>query len=126
MDSDNYSSDEEVEQEILIKDIPKEVSKIYDKADTEEKLKNVKNHLIYLMNEYNLSLKTIDFQDEIFDMYENVIKEYIYWQAPGEILDGNSYNLPQKFLEWAYNNTEKGIELSYLNDIYSELIHLKD
>jgi hypothetical protein len=125
MDSDNYySSDEEVENVILIKDIPKEVLRIYEKADSEEKLKSVSNHLIDLMNTYNLSIKTIDFEDEIYNMYEDVIKEYIYWQAPEKILDANSYNLPQKFLEWAYNNTDKGIELSYLNDIYIELIHL--
>ncbi len=124
MNSDYCSSDEENESEILAKDIPKEVLRIYDKANTEEKLKNVKTHLINLMDEYNLSLKIVDFEDEIFDMYEDVIKEYIYCQAPGEIFDKNSYNLPQKFLEWVYNNTEKGVELNYLNDIYSELIHL--
>jgi hypothetical protein len=124
MDSDYYSSDEEDDNVILVKDIPKEVLRIYEKADTEEKLKNVRNHLIDLMNVYNLSIKTIDFEEEIYYMYEDIIKEYIYWQAPGEILDGNFYNLPQKFLEWAYNNTDKGIELSYLNDIYIELIHL--
>ena len=124
MDSDNYYSDEEVEQKILIKDIPKEVERLYEKADTEEKLNSIKYHLIDLLDEYNLSLKTVDFEEEIYNMYENVIKEYIYYQAPGEILNGNSYNLSQKFLEWAYTNTEKGIELNYLNDIYFELIHL--
>jgi hypothetical protein len=124
MDSDYYSSDEEIERVIVIKDIPKEVTRLYENANTKEKLINIKYHLIDLMDAYKLSLKTVEFEDEIYDMYENVIKEYIYWQAPGEILDGNSYNLPQKFLEWAYNNTEKGIELNYLNDIYTELIHL--
>jgi len=124
MDSDYYSSDEEIERVIVIKDIPKEVTRLYENANTKEKLNNIKYHLIDLMDAYKLSLKTVEFEDEIYDMYENVIKEYIYWQAPGEILDGNSYNLPQKFLEWAYNNTEKGIELNYLNDIYTELIHL--
>jgi len=126
MDSDNYCSDEENDPKILIKDIPKEVARLYEKANTEEKLNNIKFHLIDLMDGYSLSLKTVDFEEEIYNMYENVIKEYIHWQAPGEILDANSYNLSQKFLEWAYSNTEKGIELNYLNDIYFELIHLID
>lgn len=124
MDSDDYTSDDDNEQEYLVREIPKEVTRLYEKADTIEKLNNIKYHLINLMDAYNLSLKTSEFEDEIFDMYENVIKEYIYWEAPGEILNGNSYNLPQKFLEWAYANTEKGIELEYLNSIYMEAIHL--
>ncbi len=124
MDSDYYSSDEDVEHEIQIKDIPAEVERLYENADTEEKLKGIRNYLIDLMNVYNLSLKTVEFEDEMYEMYENVIKEYIYWQAPGEILNANSYNLPQKFTEWAYKNTKKGAELDYLNSIYNQLIHL--
>ncbi len=126
MDSDYYSSDDEVEQEILIRDIPKEVQRLYENADTEEKLNNIKYHLINLMDLYDLSLKTVNFENEMFEIYENVIKEYIYWQAPCEILDANDYDLPQKFLQWAYENTEKGIELEYLNSIYTEAIHLTD
>ena len=126
MDSDYYSSDDEVEQEILGRDIPKEVERLYENADTEEKLNNIKYHLINLMDLYDLSLKTVDFENEMFEIYENVIKEYIYWQAPCEILDANDYDLPQKFLQWAYENTEKGIELEYLNSIYTEAIHLTD
>ncbi|MEK0419405.1 MAG: hypothetical protein RIQ65_98, partial [Pseudomonadota bacterium] len=44
MDSDYYSSDDEVEQEILGRDIPKEVERLYENADTEEKLNNIKYH----------------------------------------------------------------------------------
>ncbi len=124
MDSDYYTSDDDGEQEIQIKNIPAEVSRLYENADTPDKLNNIKYHLIDLMDAYSLSIKTVNFENEMFDMYENVIKEYIYWEAPGEILDANSYNLPQKFVQWAYENTEKGIELDYLNSIYTEVTHL--
>jgi hypothetical protein len=124
MDSDYYSSDEDCEQQILVENIPKEVTRLYEKADTEEKLNNIKHHLIDLLDAYKLSLRIVEFEDEMYGIYENVIREYIYWQAPGEILDGNDYNLPQKFLEWAYKNTEKGSELEYLDSIYMQLTHL--
>lgn len=121
MDSDYYSSDDD-EQEILVKNIPKEVFRLYENADTEDKLLHVKYYIIDLLDSYNLSLKTVEFEDGMLEMYENVIKEYMYWQSPVEILDGNDYDLPQKFLEWAYKNTDQGIELDYMNSIYMELI----
>ena len=63
----------------------------------------------------------IKFQDELMCIYKDVIDGYLYTQAPGEVFNANSYNLMQEFIIWALENTDKGIELQYLDRIYMSI-----
>lgn len=118
MDSDYYTSDDEKQDEINIDEIPKEVIRIYENACKKNILDAVSGKIIYLLEEYDISRRVLDFEEEVFGIYHDVVENYMYWEAPGEILNGNNYDLSHKFLQWIYSNTDKGIELEYLEQIY--------
>ena len=123
MNSDFYISDDDVyeDDEIAIDDIPAEVERIYENACNRGTLHDVKIHLTSLLNIYDINRKMIKFQDELMCIYKDVIDGYLYTQAPGEVFNANSYNLMQEFIIWALENTDKGIELQYLDRIYMSI-----
>ena len=122
MDSDHYTSeDEHYDRDILIKDIPNEVIRLYENGIKNNKLNLLQSEIVSLLNLYDINRKISDFENQMICIYENIIANYLYRESPGEILDANSYNLPQKFLEWVYSNTDKGIQLEYLEKIYISL-----
>jgi hypothetical protein len=122
MDSDDYTSDDDKGEEILIDNIPKEVISIYENAINKNTIGSVRDTIIYLLHQYDILRKVSDFENEMAEIYEDTVKHYMYWQAPLEVFDTNNYNLQQKFVQWAYSSTERGIELEYLEQIYFSLI----
>lgn len=121
---DYYSSDDEFDSnEISIENIPREIDRIYKLACSKGLLDEVKNQLLSLLNIYKIDIKFVDFQNKMMTIYDDVIENYLYYKCPQGILDANSYNLKQKFVEWALTNTKRGIELDYLDKIYVQLIN---
>lgn len=121
MDSEYYSSDEDDEMEIPIDLIPREVERLYESACNRGTLDVMKNQILSLLNIYKIDIKITDYQNELMDIYEDVIQNYLDYQCPEKVLDANSHDLKQKFIQWALTNTEKGIELDYLDSIYIQL-----
>jgi hypothetical protein len=121
MDSDYYSSDDETYEEISHDKIPGEVTRIYEDALKKNTVVSVRQNIIYLLNQYDVHRKMTDFENEMMEIYENVIGHYIHWEAPLEVFDANKYDLPQKFIQWAYSSTDRGIELEYLENIFYTL-----
>jgi hypothetical protein len=122
MDLDNYSSDDDTYEEISDNKIPEEVIRKYKDALKKNTLSNVRQNIIYLLNQYDIERKLTNFENEMFEIYENVIEHYIYYQSPLEVFDANKYNLGQQFIQWAYSSTDRGIELKYLENIYFTLV----
>jgi hypothetical protein len=121
MDSDYYSSDDETYEEISYYKIPGEVTRIYEDALKRNTVVSVRQNIIYLLNQYDVHRKMTDFENEMMEIYENVIGHYIHWQAPLEVFDANKYDLPQQFIQWAYSSTDRGIQLEYLEKIFDTL-----
>ena len=120
---DNYDSNDDNEfEEVIIKNIPSYIINLYETNIDKNTIENVYNELKSLIEEFDVYRKISDYEEELYQIYENVITEYMNNESPLEILDANYYNLPQKFIEWAYINTEKGIQLDYIEKIYHSLI----
>jgi len=121
MDSDYYSSDDETYETINIDKIPDEVIRIYEDALNKNTVVSVRDNILYLLNQYDVHRKMTDFENEMMEIYENVVGNYIYWEAPLEVFDANKYDLPQQFIQWAYTSTDRGIQLEYLEKIFYTL-----
>ena len=122
MDSDYYSSDEEIEN-IVIDDIPNEVINMYEEGIEKECLELYAKRIVYLLEMYDIDMQMLKFEEHIDYMYEDTINEYLYRECPEKIFDKNRYGLKHKFIQWSYKNTERGNELDYLYKIYNSLIN---
>jgi hypothetical protein len=114
-DYDSHDDNENENEEILIKNIPYHIINLYE--TNINTIENVCNELKSLIEEYDIYRKISDYHEELYQIYENVVLEYMDIECPVEILDANNYNLLQKFIEWAYKNTERGNQLDYLERI---------
>ena len=115
-DDDNYV------EEKIIENISDYIINLYEKNKKTDTIENVCSELISLIEQYDIYRQISEYNEELYEIYENVIKEYMYIECPLEILDANNYNLPQKFIQWAYDNTKKGLKLDYIERIYHSLI----
>ena len=118
MDSDSYDSSDERENSILIENLPKYIIKFYEEHLNKNNLLNIQQDLILLIENYDIHRQINEYNDELTEIYDNVVKEYLHYECPLEILDQDRNYLGTKFVEWAYYNTEKGLELDYIENIY--------
>jgi len=122
MDIEYSSDDNNYDEENVIHNISDYIIKLYEKNKKTDTIENVYSELISLIEEYDIYREISEYNSELYEIYENSIKEYMYIECPVEILDANNYNLPQKFIQWAYENTQKGLKLDYIERIYHSLI----
>ena len=122
MDIEYSSDDNNYDEENVIHNISDCIIKLYEKNKKTDTIENVYSELISLIEEYDIYREISEYNAELYEIYENSIKEYMYIECPIEILDANNYNLPQKFIQWAYENTQKGLKLDYIERIYHSLI----
>jgi hypothetical protein len=115
-DDDNYV------EEKIIENISEYIINLYEQNKKTDTIENVCSELISLIEQYDIYRQISEYNEELYEIYENIIKEYMYIECPVEILDANNYNLPQKFIQWAYENTQKGLKLDYIERIYHSLI----
>jgi hypothetical protein len=72
---------------------------------------------------YDINMHMIKFEEQINHMYDMTIDEYLYRDCPEKILNKNRNGLRQRYIQWMYENTQKGNELDYLYKMYNSLIH---
>ena len=121
MDSDSYDSSDEKNNEIIIKNLPKYIIDLYELNLNKNTLLNVQEDLITLIEDYDIHRQINDYYSELTEIYDNVVKEYLKYECPLEILDKDRNFLVTNFIEWAYNNTDRGLELEYIEQIYNSI-----
>ena len=120
MESDSYdSSDENENNLIVIKNLPKYIIELYELNLNKNTLLNVAENLVTLIEDYDIHRQINDYRDELIEIYNEVIKDYLKYECPLNILDQDRNFLITNFVEWAYENTDRGLELDYIEKIYN-------
>jgi hypothetical protein len=120
MDSDSYdSSDENENNLIVIKNLPKYIIELYESNLNKNTLINVAENLVTLIEDYDIYRQINDYRDELIEIYNEVVKDYLKYECPLNILDQDRNFLITNFVEWAYENTDRGLELDYIEKIYN-------
>lgn len=119
MDSDSYDSSDEMQNNlIVIKNLPKYIINLYESNLNKNTLLNVAEDLVTLIEDYDIHRQINDYRDELIEIYNEVVKDYLKYECPLGILDQDRNFLINNFVEWAYENTDRGLELDYIEKIY--------
>lgn len=117
MDSDSYDSSDEMQNNlIVINNLPKYIINLYE--SNKNTLLNVAEDLVTLIEDYDIHRQINDYRDELIEIYNEVVKDYLQYECPLGILDQDRNFLINNFVEWAYENTNRGLELDYIEKIY--------
>jgi hypothetical protein len=119
MDSDSYDSSDEMQNNlIVIQNLPKYIINLYESNLNKNTLLNVQEDLLTLIEDYDIHRQINDYRDELIEIYNEVVKDYLKYECPLGILDQDRNFLINNFVEWAYENTNRGLELDYIEKIY--------
>jgi hypothetical protein len=122
MESDSYDSSDEIENNlIVVKNLPKYIINLYESNLNKNTLANVQEDLITLIEDYDIHRQINEYYDELTEIYDDVVKDYLKYECPLEILDKDRNFLVTDFIEWAYTNTDRGLELEYIEKIYNSI-----
>jgi hypothetical protein len=121
---DSYDENDENDTEEIIENVSKYIIDLYEKHEKLRTLETVKTELICQIEEYDIHRKINDYHEELYQIYCSTIKEYMELECPLEILNLGLTrdSLQEKFIQWAYENTETGLELDYIERIYYSLL----
>jgi hypothetical protein len=125
---DSYDENDENDQEEKIENLSKYIVNLYEANVKTNTLEGIRNEIIYYIDEYDIHRKISEYHEELYQIYSATIKEYMEYECPGEILNTglnmaiNISSLHEKFIQWAYENTEIGLELDYIERIYYSLL----
>ena len=122
MDSDSYDSSDEIENNLMvIKNLPKYIIQLYELNLNKNTLLNVAEDLVTLIEDYDIHRQINDYHNELIEIYNEVVKDYLKYECPLGILDQDRNFLSTNFVEWAYENTDRGLELDYIEKIYNSV-----
>ena len=109
-----YEYDNDDNQEELI--TPDLIINLYEK--NKDDITHIKYTLRNYIEYYDIQYKIDEFKKIIYEMYIDIIEEFIEIDCPLEFFNKNDRLLHIKFIDWVYDNTDKGIELEYISNIY--------
>lgn len=117
----DYDNDDDCENED-IKDVAQYIISNYEL--NKNNIDKIRSHLINIIKNYNIERRVDDYREQLMDIYLTTVHDFLEYDCPLDIFDNNRYCLSNNFINWAYNNTEYGIELEYINKIYNKLINI--
>jgi hypothetical protein len=117
-DNDNDNNDDNLL--LNIENIPKYIINLYE--SNKNKINIIKNYLINIIEEYDIDRQITEYKEKLNNIYIDVFEPFFEYDCPLEIFDINRNNLSFNFIEWLYDNSEFGNDLTYIENIYNILL----
>lgn len=83
---------------------------------------NIDRQLVYdAVDKFNVDIKISDYRDQLMNLAIECFDKFITEEAPTHIFDTGLYeNRVAKFIEFVYDNSEKGKNLDIISQIQNE------